>query len=57
MAKRARRLGNRERRPGGAGVGPRLATWQVGEHGVDVSLTLETFGGPEGQNSFSGAGA
>ena len=31
--------------------GPRLATWRVNGHGVDVSLTLETFGGQDGQNS------
>jgi len=31
--------------------GPRLASWRVTGHGVDVSLTLETFGGPEGENS------
>ena len=31
--------------------GARNAVWVVAGHGVDVSLSLETFGGPEGQNS------
>lgn len=31
--------------------GTRNAVWVVSGHGADVSLSLETFGGPEGQNS------
>ncbi|TVR00513.1 MAG: hypothetical protein EA399_04275 [Desulfovibrionales bacterium] len=31
--------------------GNRSAVWVVTGHGVDASLSLETFGGPEGQNS------
>lgn len=31
--------------------GNRNAVWVVAGHGVDVSLSLETFGEPEGQNS------
>ncbi|MCC5863095.1 MAG: hypothetical protein JJT93_14440 [Gammaproteobacteria bacterium] len=32
-------------------TGARQAAWRVSGHGVDVSLSLETFGRPEGQNS------
>lgn len=32
-------------------TGARQAVWRVRGHGLDVALSLETFGGAEGQNS------